>query len=311
MDVFSLSEPIAFFNGEFLLQSQLGLPVVDSGFVLGATVTEQLRTFNGRIFEPEEHFQRLRHSLETIGCDAALLIPPLISAAERVAAHNHRLLSQGDDLGVSVFVTPGRYLPYSGPGPVTPTLCVHTYPLPFFLWADKYRRGQSLAIPEVRQVPQRCWPAHLKCRSRMHYFLADRQAEAKDRGARALLLDLDDFVTETPTANVVIYSAARGLESPPDERTLPGISLHYVAHLAERLGIPFRRRDLRTEDLFQAEEIILTSTPLCLLPVTRFEGRPVGDGRPGAIFRKLLDAWSQAVGVDIEAQARAFASRPN
>lgn len=309
MDVFSSQEPIAFFNGEFLPQSRLALSVVDAGFVLGATVTEQLRTFRGKIFEIEEHFRRLRHSLETIGLDAAAITSRLMEAADRVAGHNHRLLAPGDDLGVSVFVTPGRYLAYSGPGPVTPTLCVHTYPLPFFLWADKYRKGQSLVIPETRQVPQRCWPAHLKCRSRMHYYLADRQADAREPGARALLLDLDDFVTETSTANVVIYSHQRGLESPPDERTLPGISLRYLIRLAEEAEIPLHRRDLTAEDLRHADEIFLTSTPLCMIPVTRFNGQPVGDGKPGPIFRTLLEAWSRSVGMDIEGQATAFAER--
>lgn len=303
-------EPIAFFNGEFLPQSQLALSVVDSGFVLGAAVTEQLRTFGGKVFEAEEHFRRLGHSLEVIGLDAAAITAQLMEAADRVASHNHALLASGDDLGVSVFVTPGRYLAYSGPGPVTPTLCVHTYPLPFFLWADKYRRGQALVISETRQVPQRCWPAHLKCRSRMHYYLADRQAEAREPGARALLLDLDDFVTETSTANVVIYSAKAGLASPPDERTLPGISLRYLVRLAEAAKIPFHRRDLTADDLRGADEILLTSTPLCMIPVTRFEGRPVGDGAPGPIFRLLLEAWSRAVGLDIEGQALAFARRP-
>ncbi len=311
MDEFSLQEPIAFFNGEFLPQSRLALSVVDAGFVLGATVTEQLRTFGGKVFEVEEHFHRLRHSLETIGLDAAAVATQLREAVDRVATHNHRLLEPGDDLGVSVFVTPGRYLAYSGPGPVTPTLCVHTYPLPFFLWAEKYRSGQSLVLPETRQVPQRCWPAHLKCRSRMHYYLADRQAAAREPGARALLLDLEDFVTETSTANVVIYSTEKGLESPPDERTLPGISLRYLARLAEELRMPFHRRDLTADDLRRADEIFLTSTPLCMIPVTRFEGRPVGDGKPGPVFRTLLRAWSRSVGLDIEGQALAFARRPN
>jgi branched-subunit amino acid aminotransferase/4-amino-4-deoxychorismate lyase len=63
------------------------------------------------------------------------------------------------------------------------------------------------------------------------------------------------------------------------------------------------------DDLAVADEVLLTSTPWCLLPVTRFEGRPVGRGEPGPVFRRLLTAWSEMVGIDIAAQADRFAAR--
>jgi branched-chain amino acid aminotransferase len=72
--------------------------------------------------------------------------------------------------------------------------------------------------------------------------------------------------------------------------------------LAATLGIPFVERDSQTYHAVNADEAFLTSTPYCLMPVTKINGLAIGDGKPGPIFRRLLDAWSQLVGVDIQRQ---------
>src|SRR6185436_5870026 len=95
----------------------------------------------------------------------------------------------GDDLGLSIFVTPGAYAAFAPPGPRGPTVGIHTFPVAFGTFAAKYRQGERLATTHVDQVPTTCWPVDLKCRSRMHYFLADREAKLIDPSARALMLD--------------------------------------------------------------------------------------------------------------------------
>lgn len=304
--------PLAYLNGRFLPAEQLALSVIDAGFVLGATVTEQVRTFAGRLFRLEAHLDRLWRSLETVGMDPGLSRQQMAEVATELVAHNHRLLQPGDDLGLSIFVTPGPYVGYAGRSvEIRPTVCLHTYPLGFGLWAAKYQRGESLWISSVCQVDRACWPPALKCRSRMHYYLADREAAQNEPGSRAVLLDREGFVTETAIANIVLYRAGEGLLSPPVERILPGISLEVVFQLAGRLGVPTGFRGLRPEDLTSADEIMITSTPFCLLPVTRLQGQPVGTGQPGPLYQKLLQAWSQEVGVDIANQAAQFATRPS
>lgn len=124
-----------------------------------------------------------------------------------------------------------------------------------------------------------------------------------------MLLDNDGFITESSTANILIYRKNEGLISPPKENILHGISLAVVFELAEKLGIPCLQRNLTPNDLTTADEIILTSTPLCLLPVTQFNGQQIGDGRPGSISLQLLSAWSDLVELDIVAQAERFAVR--
>ena len=281
----------------------------DAGFILGATVAEQLRTFSGKIFRLEEHLDRLERSLRIIGVDSGLNRRQWTAIAQELVERNSRFLTPGDDWGLSIFVTPGIYPTFGGPEHSRPTVCLHTYPLPFHLWADKYRTGQALATTSIEQVPMQCWPPEIKCRSRMHYYLADKLAMEKEPGARAVFLDGEGFITETSTANVLIYRKGEGLISPPKEKILQGISLAMVFEIAVKLEIPCLNRNLTVEDLSAADEIILTSTPVCLLPATRLNGRPIGGGHPGEISRKLLAAWSEIAGLDIVAQAERFARR--
>jgi branched-subunit amino acid aminotransferase/4-amino-4-deoxychorismate lyase len=304
-----MDEPQAYLNGRFLPASMALVSPVDTGFVQGAAVAEQLRTFAGKVFHLEDHLARLEQSLRIVDVDPRMDRRELAAVAGELVARNHARLEPGDDLGLSMFVTPGPYPAYSDPGEARPTVCLHTYPLPFRLWAEKYRTGQALVTTPIEQVPAECWPPALKCRSRMHYYLADRQAGRAEPGARALLLDRRGMVTEASTANLLIHTAAEGLVGPPPEIVLQGISLAVVRQLAGALGIPMVHRDLRPEEVARADEVILTSTPFCVLPATRLNGSPVGKGVPGPLFGRLLAAWSEEVGVDIAEQARRLASR--
>jgi len=301
----------AYLNGQVIPASQASLQVYDAGFVLGVTVAEQVRTFAGRLFRLEQHLARLTRSLEIVGIDPGVTMLELEKAAIDLAERNHALLDEGDDLGLSIFVTPGPYSTMAAvaeqPDKAGPTVCMHTYPLPFHLWADKYDHGQSLVVSDVKQVPATCWPPELKCRSRMHYYLADNEARQVRPDARALLLDCDGCVLEASTANIIIYNRDEGIVSPPKEKILPGVSVGMVAELAANLGVPFLHRHVSVDDVFQADEVMLCSTSPCVWPVVNVDGRTIAYGRPDEMCTKLLAAWSNAVGVDIPAQASNFA----
>jgi branched-subunit amino acid aminotransferase/4-amino-4-deoxychorismate lyase len=304
-----MNQPQAFLNGQWIPASEASVPLGDAGFVLGATIAEQLRTFGGKIFRLEDHLARMEQSLKILDIDPGMTRQQFVEVAHELVAKNHRLLAPGDDLGLSIFVTPGLFPSYAPKGVSHPMVCLHTYALPFYLWAQKYATGQALATTNIEQVSSRSWPASLKCRSRIHYYLADKQAVAIDPQARALLLDAQGFVAEASTANVVVYRASEGLISPPLTKVLHGISLSEMIELAQRMGIPFKYRDLTVDDVATADEVMLSSTPLCLLPVTRFNNRPIGSGAPGPIFARIMDAWSEAVGIDIVQQAVRFTVR--
>ncbi|MEX2188580.1 MAG: aminotransferase class IV [Pirellulales bacterium] len=308
-----MTEPVAYQNGRIVPLSQTHVAVYDAGFVQGVTVAEQLRTFGGKLFRLEAHLDRLARCLKVVDVDPGLSLGEIGRIATDVAERNHALLSPGDDLGLTIFVTPG---PYAAMAPAelsgqlaSPTVCIHTRPVAFRLWAEKYAHGESVAVSTIRQVPEDCWPAELKCRSRMHYYLADREVARRFPGARAILLHHDGAVCEATTANLLAYFPSEGLVSPPHDRILPGISVAVAAELAAKLGIPFREREIRPEQLRRAEELLLTSTSPCVLPVTRLDGQAIGDGRTGAVHARLLAAWSAMVGVDISGQAMGFRGR--
>jgi len=298
---------MAWVDGSFIPRQSLFLPVGDAGFVLGATVTEQLRTFHGRLFMTAAHQERLHQSLQIVGIDPGRPLAEAFAAADELAARNHAVGPADDDLGLVIFVTPGdQPSQHRGMGG-TPRMVIHTFPLAFRLWADAYERGVPLRSVSVRQVPDACWPVQAKVRSRLHYFLADREAHAAEPGAKAVVCHVDGRISETSTANITIVCDGTIL-APPAADALAGVSLRCAESLAESLGLPWKTRSLTEADLAAADEILLTSTPNCILPATRFNGRAIGTGRPGPIFQRLLAAWSDRVGIDIAAQARARAA---
>jgi branched-subunit amino acid aminotransferase/4-amino-4-deoxychorismate lyase len=304
------SEPTAFLNGEYLPLSRASVGVFDVGFVQGVTVAEQLRTFRGKLFRLEMHLDRLARSLEIVGLRPSQSLPELGRIATELVERNRPLIHAEDDLGATIFVTPGMSASYSDVARQSgPTVGVHTQPLSFGQWAEKYRTGDSLVVTDIVQVPNECWPRALKCRSRIHYYLADKKAQQVEPGARALLLDEDGFVMEASTANVVIYNAREGLVSPPREDVLPGVSIAVLEELATKMGISFVHRQLSVAEIAAAAEVLLCSTSPSVWSVTRLNERPIGDGQAGPICQRLRTAWSKLVGVDIEAQATRFGTR--
>ncbi len=304
-----MPEPLAYLDGQLLPASAAAVPVTDAGFVTGTTVAEQMRTFDGKLFRLGQHLDRLQRSLDLVGVQIDMKPSDLALIAQRLVDNNHALLAEGDDLGISVFVTPGTYPTFSTGDPPRPLVGMHTYLLPFYSWSRLYEQGQSLIVSNVRQVPANCWSPELKCRSRMHYFLADREAREKEPGSRALLLDQSGHVLEASTASVVIYIAGEGLVAPPKEEILAGISLTVVEELARQLELPFTHRQLLPSGIAGADEVILCSTSPCLLPVTRLDGKPIGSGTPGPIFQRCLTAWSDMAGIDLRKQALQFSDR--
>jgi branched-chain amino acid aminotransferase len=294
----------AYLNGRWTPSSELSLAIDDVGFLVGATVTERLRTFRGQVFRLDEHLARLRSSLAIVGFNSDAIATEIGQAIVEFVRRNSSLIDPDDDWGIGAFATPGVL------GSGRPTVCVYGSPLPFRQWATQFDVGVPVVISQHRQVPTNCWPAELKCRSRMHYYLADREAAARQPGARAIILDQDGFIAEATTANVVVYRPDEGLVSPPEERILAGVSLGVIKELAAVLNVPFVMRHLGVDEFCGAGEALLTSTSVCVLPIVACNGKPIGDGRPGPIYQRLLAAWGQLVGVDVAAQARKFADRP-
>jgi branched-chain amino acid aminotransferase len=302
-----MMETVCWLNGEFMRMSQAAVPVWDLGVVAGASVTEMARTFRHRPFRLERHVDRLVTSVQELGFPLKWSAASLLAAARSVLAHNLRHIEQSSDLGVVLFCTAGANATYLGGGSGEPTAGIHTFELPFEMWKSSLHQGVRLCIPSIRQIPAECFPVKYKVRNRLHWWLADQEANRIEPGSRALLLDQAGYVTETSTST--LHAVFEGRIVTPSDGVLRSLSSQVVEELAGSLQIPFERRRLTVNELAHAEEVVLSSTPVCLLPVSHVRsGRtePAVDasfpGPQGVAFRQLLEAWNHLVGMRIEDQ---------
>lgn len=307
-----MNEPIVFLNGQFTPASQAKLNIYDAGIVLGATVTEMTRTFSHVAFCLEEHIQRLFRSLKYVRFDIGMSAEQLLHVSQEVLRCNTALIDPEDELGLIHFVTAGEYATYAGSAGghsrTTPTVCIHSFPMPWELWAHKLEVGMHLVTPSIRHVPPQCFDPKMKYRSRMHYYLADQEARLVDPSAAALLLDLEGNVTETSGGNFLLFSEGT-LVSPTRRNILPGISRATTIDIARELSIPFVERDIQVHCVMNADEAFVSSTPYCMMPVTKINGVQIGSGRPGPMYHCFMEAWSRRVGIDVVRQITRGASR--
>lgn len=295
------TEPIVYLRDRFLPATDAHLSIYDLGIVLGATITDLLRTFRQEPYRLEQHVARFHES-----CRYARIAPPLAAAAlgeatRELIRHNAALLPTGGELCVVYFITPGESPIYAGSAAgvnAVPTFCIHSFPMPFALFRRFFVDGIHLVVPQTRHVPPVCVDPKVKNRSRLHWWLAEQEAKLVDPGAMPLLLDTEGNLTETSGANFLLVKNGEVL-SPTPRNILLGVSRHVIRELCGRLGIGFRERDLQLYDAVTADEAFVATTPYCMAPVTRINGMPVARG---PVFERLIEAWSGDVGVDIRRQ---------
>jgi len=300
-------EQWVYLKGEMVPASQAHIAIYDAAVILGATVTDLARTFGQKLYRLEDHVRRFYRSCKYARITPKETLDETVRVCEELAARNASLLGSGEELALVLFISPGEFAVYAGSagmaGEREPTFCIHTFRLPFEMWKPYFVEGVHVVTPSVRHVPPQCVDPKIKCRSRMHWWLADQETHLVDPKAVSLCLDLDGNVTETSGSNFLIVKEGTVI-SPSPRQILRGISIETVADLCGELGIPFVERDYQVYDVVNADEAMLATTPYCLAPATRINGLPIGDGEPGEIFRRLIEAWSARVGLDIVGQIK-------
>jgi branched-chain amino acid aminotransferase len=285
-----MSQSLAYCNGRFLPYQEVALPPDDAGFIWGATVTDRLRTFNGRLFALDAHLRRFRQS-----CTLARVPQPVPDAKlARITEHLVRENRGEGELSAVWVATPGP-APTEG-GDLSPTLLAYTLPLDPSQFEQRHREGARL-IPVV--APLGVDP-RVKHRSRLPWWIARDEVRALDPDAEPLLIDPDgELVLETPSANVLVVIGGVVL-TPPNDRILNGITLGVVEELCRQQGIPFGKAALTLADLAGASEVLLANSTYCLAGVSRIAGHDVPF--PGPMLHRLLDVWGELVGVDVRKQ---------
>ena len=295
-------------GGRLLPADGLHLSVFDRGFQLGDGIFETLRVRGGHPTELTEHIARLRRSA------AGLDIPLPDDLEARLAAGIAELLAadglDGEHGDASVRITVSRG-PFRSRGLLPPdggvaaTIAIQAWPV-VAAPVDHLERGLRLVASAVRRDPANPLVA-LKTTSRADYVYA--RLEARRAGADdALFLTIDDHLSEGTTANIfLVREGAEGgiveLATPSlDCAILPGTTRSWLLGWGSRVGLfPFEGR-LTRADLHEADEAFLSSSVAGILPVTSFEGGPIGDGRPGP--------WTRRARADREAMILAGEAPP-
>jgi branched-chain amino acid aminotransferase len=293
-----------YLSGRLVPEEEAKISIFDSAVLLGDTVTESTRTFAHKPFKLEEHIGRLYKSLKVTRIDAGCDVADMLRTTNEVLAANLPLYAPHEDCWLVHNISRGAYLP--GPDPTVQrspaTVMIYTLPMDLRGWAKFYTEGCHAVTPMSRIIPSQSLDARIKNRSRMAYTLAEMEVKLVDTEAQSVLLDVDGNVAENKGGNLFLVSEGV-LKTPSTRNCLSGISRETVLELAERQGIPTRETELQPYDFYTADEVFFTSTPYCIMPATRFNGLPVGDGRVGPVTKKLLAAWSELVGMNIVQQA--------
>lgn len=270
-----------YLNDRFVPQEEAVVSVFDHGFLYGDGVYETLRAYRGRVFQLADHLARLERSASRIQLHLPL-------SRERLADLVRESLRRNQLSDSYLRITVSRGTGEIGLDPAlckAPTLVIIAKPFqpyPESIYAD----GVPVIVAQTRRNLPEALPPQVKSLNFLNNILA--KMEAKEAGVHeALMLNHRDELTEGTTSNVFAVQGGR-LRTPSVEcGILEGITRGWVLQLASELGIPSEETRLTVEDLMRAEECFLTNTTQEVLPVTRVDGRMIGDGRPGWITRRL------------------------
>jgi branched-chain amino acid aminotransferase len=297
------NERIAYFNGEFLPESQVLVPFRDRSWIFGDGAFDMTRTFHGRVFKIKEHVERLYRSLKYLRIDPGLSPAQMIEISEEISERNRHLLGSDEDHWVGQRISRGvNRVEGDNWDHYGPTVIVECAPLPLKARARLFRDGIDVTVPSVRRVPPDSLTPRAKTHNYLNLVMADLEAHARDPESWAVLLDHQGNLCEGLGSNVFVVRDG-GLLTPHERFVLPGVSRASVIEIAGELGVPCREADIDLYDAYNADELFLTSTSLCICPVRSVNGNPIGDGSvPGPVTRRLTDAYVQLVDCDFVAQ---------
>lgn len=275
---------IAFLNGEFMPLAEAKVSVDDRGFQFGDGVYEVLRSYGGRLWAAERHWQRLENSL--VGLNITGVGRSEVEVRVRQAFDRAELAEAVVYVQVTRGVAPREHAYRPG---MTPTLLITVRPFqapPL----EEYERGvAAITLPDLRWARR-----DLKSINLLPNILAKSQAQAQ--GAyEAVFIDRDGWVTEGSSTSLFIVRDGVILTREPGPHILPGITQQFVLEIAADQGWPTARRPFSEEDLRAADEAFLTGTGTEVLSITCLDGCPVGKGVPGPRTRQLREAFLQRV----------------
>jgi len=273
---------MVFLNGKFMPIEEARVPVLDRGFIFGDGVYELVPVYSRVPFRLDEHLARLERSL------AAVRIRNPYSRAEWRDIIVQLVAKQAfEDQGVYFQVTRGvAKRDHAFPRDAAPTVFLMSNPL-----TCPPRELVERGAAAVTAVDDRWLHCDIKSISLIGNCLL-RQASA-DAGATETILFRDGKLTEASASNVFVVKQGVILSPPKSNLILPGITYDVIAELAQGAGLPLEFRAVAEAEVRAADELWVTSSSKEVLAIVSLDGRPVGDGKPGQMFRRMYALYQE------------------
>ncbi|MBI3479490.1 MAG: D-amino acid aminotransferase [Nitrosomonadales bacterium] len=272
-----------YLNGQFMPIEDAKISVLDRGFIFGDGVYEVIPVYTRKAFRLAEHLRRLRHSL-----DGIRLVNPHGDSEWAGIINELIARNPGEDQYLYLHITRGvakRDHAFPNP-PVAPTIFMMSSPLsapPAELLQsgvcavtaqdNRWLRCDIKAIALLPNVLLRQMAVDAGCAETILI-----RAESKSEGA---------FMTEGAASNIFVVKDDKLLAPPKDNLMLPGITYDVILEIAAAHGIQYEVRRIAAAEIFAADELLLTSSTKEVLAITQLDGKPVGTGKPGAMFARL------------------------
>jgi D-alanine transaminase len=276
-------DSIVYLNGGFVPLAEARVPVLDRGFIFGDGVYEVVPVYGRVPFRWPQHHARLQRSLGRVG-----IADPMDAAGWRALVDALVARHPWDDQFVYIQVTRGvARRDHAFPKGVAPTVFAMSSPLAPVPREQIERGVAAITLPDERWLN-----CDVKSTSLLGNVLA-RQA-AVEAGAAECVMFRDGVLTEGSASNVWVVKDGRVLAPPSDRRILEGIRYGLLQSLCAAEGVPCEIRPIARAEVEAADELLLSSATKEVLPITSLDGRPVGAGTPGPVFRRLHAAYQRA-----------------
>lgn len=293
-----------YISGEIVAEIDAKISIFDSAVLLGDTVTESTRTFNHVPFKLDDHLERLYKSFKLTRIDPQMPIEEMKKVSLDLLEINKDEYKANEDCWLVHNISRGHSITGGNPALQVskPTVMIYTQPMNLVLWAPFYTKGCHAVTPPTRMVPSQSLDARIKNRSRLFYTLAEIEAKLVDPDAQSVILDIDGNVAENKGGNIFMIKDGK-LITPTTANCLEGLTRNSTMEIARSLDIEVIEAVIQPYDLATADEMFMTSTPYSIMPATKFNGMPIADGKVGPVTKRLIQGWSDRVGVDIIKQA--------
>ncbi|MDJ0926824.1 MAG: D-amino acid aminotransferase [Gammaproteobacteria bacterium] len=264
--------PVCYLNGQFLPLAEARVSPLDRGFLFGDAVYEVIPVYGDRPLLLDAHLQRLDRSLRELGISNPLQIDAWQELVRDLIDRNG-----GGDVGIYLQVTRGADTgrDHRFPAGVTPGVFGMASPMP-----PPPGGIAAITLPDARWG--RC---DIKATALLANVLARQRAE--DAGAQEAILVWDGVVTEGSSSSVLIVEGDDIVRRPNGEEILPGTTTDLIVDLARQAGLTCREEIISVERLRSADEIWITSAMRGIAAIVELDGKPVGSGNPGPVWRQV------------------------